>query len=63
MKTEGHPGRCYLKGRDGDAINATLTAAGHNLRLVLRRLSCLLRLILQPAGGTFQIETKLRQAY
>ena len=47
MKTEGHLGRCFLKGRAGDATNAILTAAGHNLRLVLRWLSRLLRFILQ----------------
>jgi hypothetical protein len=26
MKNDGHLGRCYLKGRDGDAANAILTA-------------------------------------
>jgi IS5 family transposase len=31
---EGHLGRCYLKGRDGDAANAIPSAVGHNLRLV-----------------------------
>jgi IS5 family transposase len=46
MKGEGHLGRCYLKGRDGDAANAILTAVGHNLRLVLTWLRILLRLIL-----------------
>ena len=35
LKAEGHLGRCYLKGREGDAANAVLTAVGHNLRLVL----------------------------
>ena len=35
MKADGHLGRCYLKGRQGDAANAILTAVGHNLRLVL----------------------------
>jgi hypothetical protein len=35
MKTEGHLGRCYLRGRQGDAANVVLTAIGHNLRLVL----------------------------
>jgi IS5 family transposase len=35
MKTDGHLGRCHLKGRAGDAANAILTAVGHNLRLVL----------------------------
>ena len=45
MKADGHLGRCYLKGRDGDAANTILTAVGYNLRLVLawlRELLCLL---------------------
>src|SRR5215471_9479604 len=46
MKTDGHLGRCYLKGREGDAANVILTAVGHNLRLVLAWLRILLRLIL-----------------
>jgi IS5 family transposase len=46
MKTDGHLGRCHLKGRDGDAANVVLTAVGHNLRLVLTWLRLLLRLIL-----------------
>jgi IS5 family transposase len=46
MKADGHLGRCYLKGRDGDAVNTILTAVGHNLRLVLSWLRALLRLIL-----------------
>ena len=49
MKTDGHLGRCYLKGRDGDAANVILTAVGHNLRLVLAWLRDLLRLILMRA--------------
>jgi IS5 family transposase len=43
MKTEGHLGRCHLKGRDGDAANVILTAVGHNLRGVLVWLRALLR--------------------
>jgi transposase, IS5 family len=35
MMTDGHLGRCHLKGRHGDAANAILTAVGHNFRLVL----------------------------
>ena len=35
MKNDGHLGRCYLKGRDGDAANAILTAVGYNFRLLL----------------------------
>ena len=37
-KNDGRLGRNWLKGPDGDKINATLAAAGHNLRLVLNRL-------------------------
>jgi IS5 family transposase len=35
MKAEGHLGRCYLKGRQGDAANAILSAVGHNFRRIL----------------------------
>ena len=35
MKAEGHLGRCYLKGRAGDAANAILTAVGYNFRRIL----------------------------
>jgi IS5 family transposase len=47
MKTDGHLGRCFLKGREGDAINVILTAAGHNLRLILAWLRLLLRFVFQ----------------
>ncbi|MDU1693442.1 MAG: transposase, partial [Bradyrhizobium sp.] len=46
MKSDGHLGRCHLKGRDGDAINVILTAVGHNLRRVLAWLRDLLASIL-----------------
>jgi len=32
MKSEGHLGRCHLKGHAADAANAILTAAGYNFR-------------------------------
>ena len=35
MKNEGHLGRCWLKGREGDAANIVLSAVGYNYRLVL----------------------------
>lgn len=38
MKSDGHLGRNYLKGSDGDAINVILCGAGQNLRLILRYL-------------------------
>ena len=34
MKTEGHLGLNFLAGATGAATNVTLTAAGHNLRLL-----------------------------
>ena len=46
MKTDGHLGRNYLKGRHGDHANAVLTAVGHNFRLILNWLRTLLRQIL-----------------
>ena len=38
MKSDGRLGRNFLKGALGDAMNATLCGAGHNLRIILRRL-------------------------
>jgi IS5 family transposase len=34
MKSDGHPGRNFLRGTEGDATNLVLAAAGHNLRLL-----------------------------
>jgi IS5 family transposase len=34
LKAEGHLGRCYLKGRAGDAANVVLSAVGHNFRRI-----------------------------
>ena len=45
MKSDGHLGRCYLKGRAGDAANVILTTVGYNLRLVLAWLRAFLRVI------------------
>ena len=38
MKSDGLMYRNYLKGTQGDAINALLSGAGQNLRLILRHL-------------------------
>jgi transposase, IS5 family len=46
LKAEGHLGRCYLKGRAGDAANAILSAPGYNFRRILTWLRALLRLFL-----------------
>jgi transposase, IS5 family len=46
LNAEGHLGRCYLKGRTGDAANAILSAVGYNFRRILAWLRILLRLFL-----------------
>jgi transposase, IS5 family len=38
MKSDGRLARNFLKGVQGDAMNALLCAAGHNLRKILRKL-------------------------
>ncbi len=58
MKTDGHLGRCYLKGATGEAANVTLSAVGCNLRLVLAWLRNLLRLMLIALGRLFTIRRR-----
>jgi transposase, IS5 family len=51
LKSEGHLGRCYLKGRAGDAANVILSAVGYNIRRIpawLRALWCLFLIALIP---------------
>jgi IS5 family transposase len=62
LKTDGHLGRCYFKGRAGDAANALLTAVGHNLRLVLAWLRLLLRLFLSALLPAFPNSPALKVA-
>ena len=49
LKSDGHLGRNFLRGTEGDATNVILAAAGHNLRLlrawVVWLLACLLSLL------------------
>ena len=66
MKSKGHLGRCYLKGREGDAINVILTAVGHNLRRVLAWLRALSRpahssVELSPTGPNSSDKPQSRQ--
>ena len=51
-KAEHRMGRNYLKGRDGDCINAVLAAAGYNFALLLRWLARLLRALFQALAIT-----------
>ncbi|WP_457812092.1 IS5 family transposase [Sinorhizobium meliloti] len=56
MKTDGRLDRNYLLGHTGDAANALLVAAAHNLRLILRLLAlwraCILVVITALAAKT-----------
>lgn len=62
MKAEGHLGRCYLKGRAGDAANAVLTAVGYNFRRILAWLRMLLRQLLDALWRAFAAQTALNPA-
>ena len=56
LKSDGLLGRNYLKGTEGDQINVMLSCAGHNLRLILRRLKILCP---QLSGNTASAEPKM----
>jgi IS5 family transposase len=52
IKGDGHLGRNFLLGTDGDAANLVLAAAGHNLRLLRAWLARLLALLLSLLAYT-----------
>ena len=62
LKAEGHLGRCYLKGRAGDAANAILSAVGHNFRRILAWLRDLLRFILAALIAAISVQSALKSA-
>ena len=51
VKADHRGDRNYLKGQDGDRINAVLAAAGFNFRLLLMWLAALLRAISWPPSS------------
>jgi IS5 family transposase len=51
MKSEGKLDRNWLKGAVGDAIHAVMGGAGHNLRMILRKLRFFCALLLAMAWG------------
>ena len=63
MKAEGHLGRCYLKGRAGDAANAILSAVGYHLRLVLVWLRMIFRAILLALLQSFASHPAVKSAF
>jgi IS5 family transposase len=62
MKTDGHLGRCFLKGRAGDAANAVLSSVGYNFRLVLAWLMALLTTVLIGRLSPFLPQPALNQS-
>ena len=54
MKADGLLGRNFLKGAEGDAINAILCGAGHNLRKILARIRAFLYLLNNDARKTLE---------
>ena len=62
LKTEGHLGRCHLKGRAGDASNAILPAVGHNFRRILAWLKIFLALLLAAISGIMPVQLALNPA-
>ncbi|MDF2689112.1 MAG: transposase, partial [Microvirga sp.] len=52
MKADGRLGRNYLLGAAGDAINAPLVAAGHNLQLILNRLRLFIAWLMAALMGS-----------
>ncbi|NBJ13579.1 hypothetical protein GR304_22145 [Microvirga sp. SYSU G3D207] len=52
MKQDGRLGRNHLLGAAGDAINALLVAAGHNLRLILNWLRLFVAWLLAALMGS-----------
>ena len=51
MKTDGRLGRNPLKGALGDALHAVLCGAGHNIRLLLKKLRLLFAFIVWAISG------------
>ncbi len=51
LKEDGHLERNHLAGAEGDAINAILCAAGHNMRLLVRWIRLLFALLMAIVLG------------
>jgi IS5 family transposase len=61
-KDDGHLGCNYLKGRNGDQINAVMSAVGYNFRLILKWLRALLCKIIAAMWATMMPLSVLRAA-
>lgn len=56
MKADGNLRRNFLKGILGDALNALLCAVGHNLRMILRKITSFFMLWIATAMRAAQLE-------
>jgi len=61
-KDDGHLDRNYLKGRNGDRINAVMSAVGYNFRLILKWLRALLCKIIAAIWATMRPPSALKAA-
>ncbi len=61
-KTDGHLDRNFLHGRDGDQINAIMSAVGYNLRLILKWIRLLLCKIIDAMVAAMNPLSALRSA-
>ncbi len=61
-KSDGHLDRNYLKGQQGDRINAVLSAVGYNMRLLLKWLKKLLCQIIAAIWKAMMPTSELRWA-
>jgi IS5 family transposase len=61
-KEDGHMDRNYLKGRNGDQINAVMSAVGYNFRLILKWLRALLCKIIATMWAAIMPASALRTA-
>jgi IS5 family transposase len=63
MKSDGHFGRNYLHGADGDKINAVLCGAGHNMRLLLKWFATFLLQFLEHLHTPSRKPERIAQAF
>ena len=61
MKSDGHLGRNFLLGTEGDAANLILAAAGHNLRLLRAWLAWLFAFLLSLIRATHHTGPRLME--
>jgi IS5 family transposase len=61
MKTDGRLARNPLKGALGDALHAVLCGAGHNIRLLLKKLRLLFTFIVWVITGDRAMNQRAHQ--